>query len=337
MLRKTCSGKLWLRGNPFQKRPLWGCVELRNLSRLLVGEAKSSIWIAAMLGSKFGLAALLLCLSVPADAQDVTPCRGDFVKHVKDDPYDFILTSRVEVHSDYRFVVTCIQNNQPGFFRLRWHIPGHTISFNKPDSNESRRPTNMQDVLTSSPGCFLYGNLNEVGSAFFHAKPDQLYDVELEKRNGCPIRFSQLSTESDVTGAVPSRQRNEIPKLIRYEQELMLAAGSDDDKELPRVKFSVYFGKEEKHAQVGLIYEVVGGVDLERLGLTVRPFGTADAVQALSKAFQQQIGTGHSLTRGTKLILRFQLSNKAKFSSAQLGIFNRESQLLASLWVPVLY
>src|SRR5215210_7714447 len=84
-------------------------------------------WIA--LGRRTPLAFIFLAifpLLFPsfyiATPQAVRVCRGDLTHVVKDPPYDFVLTSRVETYADYKLILTCIQNNSNGYFRFLWAI-----------------------------------------------------------------------------------------------------------------------------------------------------------------------------------------------------------------------
>src|SRR6267142_7026904 len=103
----------------------------------------------------FELAATLLAMSsTSALAQVTTDCKGDYPRPMTDGQYHFLLNTRMEKFSDYAMVYTCVANKVQGYFRLRWHIPGHYFESNVPEANELPRPVGIGDAIALRNGCY---------------------------------------------------------------------------------------------------------------------------------------------------------------------------------------
>jgi hypothetical protein len=116
-----------------------------------------------------------------------TQCMG-FPTPIKTLPYDLLITSRVETRGNERVVVACVQNNTHGYVRWRWLIPGIDGDFEGPGVHEKEWPVPTDIGLNFAEGCYIYGNLNTTGKAFFYADSAQIVEADGEKKNGCPTR-----------------------------------------------------------------------------------------------------------------------------------------------------
>ena len=116
-----------------------------------------------------------------------TQCTG-LRTTIKSAPYDLIVTTRVELRGDERVVITCVQNNTPGYVRWRWFIPDLDTDFEGPGVREKEWPVPNDIGLNFVEGCFIYGNLNTTGKALFYADSAQLIATSSEVKNGCPTR-----------------------------------------------------------------------------------------------------------------------------------------------------
>lgn len=107
---------------------------------------------------------------------------------IKAVPYDLLITSRVEARGDEQVVITCVQNNTPGYVRLRWLIPDLNTDFEGPDIIEKEWHVPKDTGLNLALGCVIYGNLNYTRKASFFADSAQLIAADSELKNGCPTR-----------------------------------------------------------------------------------------------------------------------------------------------------
>jgi hypothetical protein len=311
-----------------------------------------------MFRKSLGAATTVYCLLIGAADSESTirECQGDYRKPVYEEPYNFLMTSQVVWYSDYKMVVTCIQNTASGYFRWRWHIPGHSASFNKPDTNHQYRPVGMYAGLNPAQGCYIYGNLNLTGRAYFHADPDQIGLLDRE-RIACPTKFGEADFavgEGSILGqslSVPMlahlaqlenrAEEKVIPKLIRYQQEnTFFVDDSEIDRDIARLKLNIFFQGSEKEGVLGVTYSFINipkSLDLTKSQLWLKPIGDTMAAVALKKAFSTQIGEKYLVGSSGKVKIVYENPNKKEFNSAQIGIYNDKNEIITSLWVPVLY
>lgn len=112
----------------------------------------------------------------------------DLPTEIKNVPYDLLVTSCIEIRGTERFVIARVQNNTHGYVRWRWLIPGVETDFEGPGTHQKEWPVANDIGLNFAEGCYIYGNLNTTGKAFFNADSAQLIAADDERKNGCPTR-----------------------------------------------------------------------------------------------------------------------------------------------------
>jgi hypothetical protein len=293
---------------------------------------------------------LIICLTVlffvtpEASSQPSTMCQGPFQHSTKIAPFELIVNASVETGPDYKFVVTCVQSKVSGFLRFRWHIPDHRVDLDSQVPDEKRRPLSLDALLEPSPGCFSYGNLTNSDRSEFYATRDQLQDVERERTNGCPKTLAEItSTPPQSELDRDSKQKPSVPRRVKYLEEARFFAGPPEkEKGITHVTFEIDFMSDEKEKSGDLIigYDAISPERAPRpsdRGFSLKPFGVSSEARVLKEMFRKKVGSAYQIQDSGKIVLRYPISTNTRFGSSELGIHDRDNQLLTSFWIPVLY
>ncbi|MEA2937189.1 MAG: hypothetical protein QOC56_693 [Alphaproteobacteria bacterium] len=258
-----------------------------------------------------------------------------------DSPYKFLLNTRAEKFYDHMIGYTCVASQLKGYFRLRWHIPGHYFEATQPEANELPRPLNIGDAIKALPGCFSYGNLAKPDRSTFYADETEARRVDQEQMQGCP------QTLALVRPSVPTVEpkSKSVPKKVQYSYEaVFFIEDPEKERDVSRIRFQINFDGEEKSARLLLSFRATSPEGMPSIGdrgLALRPIppaGETDlAARGLVDVFNRRFDAPYRITRAAdEILLSFEPRGEARFGSGRLGIY-AANRVLSALWLPVLY
>jgi len=230
-----------------------------------------------------------------------------------DGQYHFLLNTRMEKFSDYAMVYTCVANKVQGYFRLRWHIPGHYFESNVPEANELPRPVGIGDAIALRNGCYAYGNLAKPDRSTFYSSGLETARAEEEQKHPClqtfaegympamprvnstdppPVMLLPLKREESPSSPLrePSRSAPTlIPKKISYSYvaSFFTDPRRDTGTDPTSISFYVNFDGQANTLVVG--YKLVSSA--MPAGLMLMPVSSAPddlAERSLSELFKQR-------------------------------------------------
>ena len=286
-------------------------------------------------------AAILGAIVASMGAQTVfADCAAPTAKHIRQSPYDFVVSSRVDERSDYKLAITCVQNDVPGYFRFNWHIPQHKVDFEGRGFHENPRPIAKEDKLLLQPGCFSFGNLSDSDRSEFYAHADQKDEIDKEKNRSCLGNVNYLVPVPNRASSIsPESVKPIIPGKINYNVDTkFFALDPKEVKSVTHLFFEIFFASDEKSkGTVTLTYSVKESpVSLEKIGFVLRPIANEGSVEKalIAASFREP---KKIRDKEDKFSWNYSISPKSKFGSAALGIFDLKGINYANIWVPVIY